>query len=70
MKYSNYRIQENEDGTWVALDYHPDTPNKLATANSEDELDILMEKLDIAYEQGRENGIEYHKEIMRKKLGL
>lgn len=68
MRYSNYEIQENKDGTWTA--FEPNASFDLATASSEDELHSLMEKLDNAFEEGVKQGIKEHKEEMRNKLGL
>ena len=68
MKYSNYDIQENNDGTWTA--FEPKTSNELATECSEARLHYLMGKLDSAYEEGVEQGIKEHKEEMIIKLGL
>ena len=68
MKYSNYDIQENEDGTFTAFEEGGNFD--LATARHEAELESLMAKLDKAYEDGVKQGIKEHKEEMRNKLGL
>ena len=68
MRYSNYIIEENKDGTWSAL--VDEGGELLATASSEDELDNLMELLEDAYLAGVVAGNEEQKYKIRRKLGL
>ena len=73
--YIDYQVSENPDGTFTA--YELDGPcegvpstNAIITAPTENILEMLMARLDLAYCKGVVDGIAEQKEEIRKKLGL
>ncbi len=66
--YGDYDTQENKDGTFTA--FVPDDSKKIVSANTEDELSVLMAKLEVAYCHGVVDGIKEQKDRLRYALGL
>ena len=66
--YGDYDTQENKDGTFTA--FEPDDSKEIISANTEDELHVLMSKLEVAYCNGVVDGIKEQKDRLRNALGL